>query len=305
MQIHKGFDSFPRNINTTITTGTFDGVHLGHNKILDQLVSIGQKTQTETVLFTFVSHPRIVLFPDNDLKLINSLEENINRLRSYNITHLILQEFNKEFSRISSLEYIRDVLINKLGMTNMVIGFNHHFGRNREGSIADLSEYADLYNFNIHQVEANIVNQKSISSTKIRDAINKGEMALANQYLGYVFSFKALVVQGAGRGRMIGFPTANLLLNQKYKITPMKGVYAVKVLYNNNTYQGMMNIGTNPTFNLKNSSIEVNIFDFSLNIYNQIVEVQVLKRIRNEKKFQSVDELKRQLSLDKISALNC
>lgn len=305
MQIHKGFDSFPRNVNTTITTGTFDGVHLGHNKILEHLISTGHKTQTETVLFTFISHPRIVLFPDNELKLINSLEENINRLKSYNITHLILQEFNKDFSRISSLEYIRDVLINKLGMTNMVIGFNHHFGRNREGSINDLSEYADLYNFNIHKVDANIVNQKSISSTKIRDAINKGEIVLANQYLGYVFSFKAQVIKGAGRGRTIGFPTANLLLNQKHKIIPMKGVYAVKVLCNNNTYQGMMNIGNNPTFNLKNSSIEVNIFNFGLNIYNQIIEVQVLKRIRNEKKFQSIDELKKQLSLDKISALNC
>ena len=305
MKIHKGFDSFPGNINTTITTGTFDGVHLGHKKILNHLISIGKKTNTETVLFTFISHPRIVLFPDSELKLINSLDENIDRLKDYNINHLILQEFNKDFSRISSLEYIRDVLINKLGMTNMVIGFNHHFGRNREGSINDLSEYADLYNFDIHKVDANVIQKKSISSTKIRDAIHKGDIELVNEYLGYNFSFTGEVIKGKGRGHMIGFPTANLIVRMPHKIIPLEGVYAVKVLYKNNTYQGMMNIGNNPTFNLKNSSIEVNIFDFGLNIYNQIIEVQVLKRIRNEKKFQSVDELKKQLSLDKISALNC
>lgn len=304
MQIHKGFNSFPTNIETTITTGTFDGVHLGHKKILDNLISIGRKTNTETVLFTFVSHPRIILFPDNELKLINSLEENVSRLNSYGIDHLILQDFNRDFSRVSSLEYIRDILIKKLKMKNMVIGFNHHFGRNREGSINDLSDYTDLYNFEIYKVGANIIDEKSVSSSKIRDAINKGNMKLANNYLGYIFSFSGQVIRGKGRGKKIGFPTANLLIDHPHKILPTNGVYAVNVVYNNCKYQGMMNIGNNPTFDSHQNSTEVHIFDFNQEIYNQNVVIEVIKRIRSEKKFSNIKELKAQLVLDKISALN-
>ena len=304
MQIHKGFESFQSNKKTTVTTGTFDGVHLGHSKILNQLIKVGKETHTETVLFTFLSHPRTVLFPDSNLKVINSLEENISLFQSFNIDHLIIHDFDKKFSRITSLEYIRDILVKKINMNNLIIGFNHNFGRNREGSFNELVEYEELFNFKIHKVEAHFINQKSISSTKIRDAINKGLVDLANNYLGYNFTIHGKVIKGRGRGRDLGFPTANLLLKKNNKIIPLKGVYIVNVIFKGDIYQGMINIGNNPTFDSAKPSIEVHIFKFNQNIYNEYLEVQFIKRIRSEKKFSSVEELKRQLSIDKIYALS-
>ena len=194
MKIHKRIDSFKKLSKAVVTTGTFDGVHLGHKKILDSLINIGQSTNSETVLVTFFPHPRIVLFPDYELKLINTIDENIKLFEKYNIDHLIFQKFDKAFSRTSSLEYIRDILFKKIGLKDLVIGYNHHFGRNREGSVENLQEYADLYNFNIHEVESCDLKDKSISSTKIRTAINNGDIQLANNYLGYNFQLSGSVV---------------------------------------------------------------------------------------------------------------
>ena len=304
MKIHYGVDSFPKLSNAVITTGTFDGVHLGHKKILNKLISLGKKNQTETVLLTFSPHPRIFLFPDNELKLINTAEENIKLFEFYGIDHVIFQNFNKSFSRISSLEYIRDVLLKKIGLKDMVIGYNHHFGRNREGSVDNLQELAELYSFNIHSVEPCLLNDHSISSTKIRDSISKGNMVLANSYLGYNFTLTGIVVKGKGRGRGIGFPTANISVQNKNKIIPCNGVYAVNIIHDKTKIKGMLNIGKNPTFSNTTLSIEVHLFDFNQDIYDQSISLEIVKRIRNEIKFSSVDDLKKQLQIDKVTALN-
>ena len=303
MKIYKGVESFQRLSKAVVTTGTFDGVHLGHAKMLNKLVEIGQENQSESVLMTFFPHPRIVLFPDHDLKLINDIDENIELFKKYNIDHLIIQNFDKEFSRITSLDYIRDILIKKIGLKNLVIGFNHHFGRNREGSLENLSEYADIYDFDIHQVDSYSIDKKSISSTKIRNAINLGDVQLANNYLGYSFTFSGIVSKGKGRGKVMGFPTANIILENKNKIIPKFGVYAVNILYNKIRYKGMLNIGMNPTFNNQEPSIEVHIFDFNKEIYGSKLSIELIDRIRNEKKFNNPDELKNQLAIDKIASL--
>jgi len=304
MKIHKGFDSFQKLSKAVVTTGTFDGVHLGHKKILDELVQIGSDKDTETVLVTFSPHPRIVLFPDHELKLINTIDENIDLLKNYGVDHLIIQKFDKQFSRITSLDYVRDILFKKIGLTHLVIGFNHHFGRNREGSLENLQEYAELYDFGIHQVVAYDLDEKSVSSTKIRHALNDGDIQLANNYLGYHFQFSGKVFKGKGVGKTIGFPTANIIIEDKNKTIPQKGVYAVNAYFNNNKFKGMLNIGTNPTFRGHELSIEVHIIDFNKEIYDSILTIEFIKRIRNEKKFQTVDELKNQLAIDKIASLN-
>ena len=304
MKIHKGVASFKKLSKAVITTGTFDGVHLGHEKILNKLVNIGLETESETVLITFFPHPRIVLFPDHELKLINTIDENIELFKKYNIDHLIIQNFDKHFSRITSLDYIRDMLIQKIGLNNLIIGFNHHFGRNREGSLENLQEYADLYDFNIHKVNPYNLDSKSVSSTKIRNAINCGDIQLANNYLGYNFSVSGIVIKGKGVGKKIGFPTANIVIENKNKIIPKAGVYAVYVICNQTRFQGMLNIGFNPTFNGQNLSIEVNIFNFNKNIYDTMLSIEFIQRIRSEKNFQNVEELKSQLALDRIASLN-
>ena len=304
MKIYKDVESFKKIEKAVITTGTFDGVHLGHSKILNTLIEVGKNTNSETVIITFFPHPRLVLFPDHNLKLINTIDENIELFETYGVDHLIFQKFDKDFSRITSLEYIRDILCKQIGLTNLVIGYNHHFGRNREGSINNLHEYTDLYDFDIHEVMPFDLNGNSVSSTKIRNAINEGDVELANDYLGYNFKLFGVVVQGRGVGASIGFPTANIKIENKNKIIPLNGVYAVNVYYNKNKFGGMLNIGTNPTFNGSELSIEVHIFDFHKDIYTQTLQIEFCKRIRNEKKFNSVDELKQQLSMDKIVALN-
>ena len=304
MKIHYGVDSFSKLSNAVITTGTFDGVHLGHKKILNQLINLGQKNQTETVVLTFSPHPRIFLFPENELKLINTADENLKLFEAYGVDHVIFQNFNKSFSRISSLEYIRDILLKKIGLKDMVIGYNHHFGRNREGSVDNLHELAELYGFNIYSVEPCLFNNHSISSTKIRNSITKGNMLLANSYLGYNFTLTGIVVKGKGIGRGIGFPTANISVQNKNKIIPCDGVYAVHIIYDKKQLKGMLNIGKNPTFSNGTLSIEVHIFDFNKDIYNQSISLEIVNRIRNEIKFASVEDLKKQLQIDKIKALN-
>ena len=304
MKIHYGVDSFPKLSRAVITTGTFDGVHLGHKQLLTQLVSLGKRNKAETVLLTFSPHPRIFLYPDNELKLINTAEENIKLFETYGVDHLIFQNFNKSFSRMSSLEYIRDVLVKKIGLKYMVIGYNHHFGRNREGSVDNLNELSELYNFQIHSVGPCLLKNKSISSTKIRDSISKGNMTLANSYLGYTFSLSGVIVKGKGIGRDLGFPTANISVKNKNKIIPSDGVYAVNIMYDKKTFKGMLNIGKNPTFANLTSSIEVHIFDFNKDIYGQYISVEFVKRIRNEIKFSNVEDLKKQLQADKIATIN-
>ena len=304
MQIHKGLEHFERLPKAIVTTGTFDGVHLGHQKLLKILSNRASLINSETVVVTFFPHPRNVLFPDHELKLINTIDENISLFKRYNVDHLVLQNFDINFSRITSLEYIRDFLCKKIGLKELVVGYNHQFGRNREGSKENLEEYSDLYDFTIHEVQPYYFKETAISSTKIRNGILNGDFELVNQYLGYDFKLSGTVIRGKGLGKSTGFPTANILVENKNKIIPRNGVYAVNINYNNTLYKGMLNIGVQPTFNQKKLSIEVHIFDFSKDIYDQFLTIEFIKRIRNEKKFDSIDLLKDQLFMDKIAALN-
>ncbi len=297
LKIYKGLDSFNKLENAVITTGTFDGLHRGHVHILDELTK--KNSSQESVLITFFPHPRQVLFPDQTIKFINTFDEKIELISNYKVDHVIIQEFSFEFSRISSLEYIRDILKNKIGLKKLIVGHDHHFGRNREASIKQVSEYAELYDFEIHEVPPLKLNGIVVSSTKIRNALEIGNVELANNLLGYEFHFEGEVVHGKGVGRSLGFPTANIIVGNKNKIIPGNGVYAVNVYFENKKYKGMLNIGFNPTFDEKKLSIELNIFDFQSIIYEKQIKVFFKKKIRDEIKFKSPEELKSQLKKDK------
>ena len=297
LKIYKGLDNFKKIENAVITTGTFDGVHKGHINILSELTK--NKSSQESVLITFFPHPRQVIFPDQSIKFINTFEEKIDLISNYKVDHLIIQEFNLKFSRISSLEYIRDILKNKIGLKKLIVGHDHHFGRNREASINQVREYAELYDFEVHEIPPLQLNGIVVSSTKIRNALKVGDVELANNLLGYHFCFEGKVIHGKGMGKSLGFPTANILASNKNKIVPGNGVYAVTVDFESKKYQGMLNIGFNPTFDEKKLSIELNIFDFRSIIYGKKIKVFFKKKIRDEKKFNSPEELKSQLIKDR------
>jgi riboflavin kinase/FMN adenylyltransferase len=290
--------------NPVVTTGTFDGVHLGHQKIIARLKETAREENGETVLITFFPHPRMVLFPDdNDLKLINTQEEKIELLGQYGIDHLIIIPFTKEFSRLTSVEFVRNILVNQLMTKRLVIGYNHHFGRNREGSFEHLKEYGPLYGFEVEEIPAKDIDSIEISSTKIRHALQTGDVRTAASYLGHEFSLTGRVVDGKKIGREIGYPTANILVEDKYKIIPADGVYAVKVKHDDKLYGGMLNIGNNPTVNGKHKTIEVNIFDFNKDIYEENATIYFVERLRDEVKFNGLEALKDQLAIDKVNSL--
>ncbi len=302
MKIHKGLDSFKKIKNAIVTTGTFDGVHRGHVNIIKELCK--KNNNQESVLITFFPHPRQVLFPDQAIKFINTFDEKVELFSNYEIDHLVIQEFNFDFSRISSIEYIRDMLKRKIGLKKLIIGHDHHFGRNREASAIHIEEYAQLYDFEYKTILTLKLNGLIVSSTKIRNALQAGEIGLANSLLGYEFFFQGRIIQGKGLGRTIGFPTANIEIVNKNKLIPGNGVYAVFVKFENKKYKGMLNIGFNPTFEEKKLSIELNIFNFKSEIYGKQIKVFFKKKIRDEKKFNSINELKNQLSKDKILVEN-
>jgi riboflavin kinase / FMN adenylyltransferase len=288
------------------STGTFDGVHMGHRKILSTLAAAGKKRNLPSVLVTFWPHPRLVLFPDDpQLKLLSTPEEKYELLASIGIDYLLVIPFSKEFSRMSSLEFVRDLLVHQLRANHLVMGYDHHFGRNREGSIANMKEFGNLYGFSVEEVEALSISGVSLSSSKIRTLLEEGNIALSNQYLGYTYSISFTVTAGNQLGRTIGFPTANLLLANPLKIIPAAGVYGVQTHTLFGSHYGIMNIGTNPTFSNDNLlKLEVHLFDFDGDLYNSQLKVSFLHRIRNEKKFSSKEELVAQLLLDKKAALN-
>lgn len=305
MKVYHHIDEFPGCQNAVVTTGTFDGLHVGHRTILNRLKEIAAAINGETVVLTFFPHPRMVLYPDNkDLKLIDTIDERIEFLKAENIDHLIIHPFSKEFSRLSSIEFVREILVNKLGTKKLVIGYNHHFGRNREGTFEELKELSALYNFDVEEIPAKIVNDVDVSSTKIRNALNNGYIKTANAYLNRNFTLRGKVIHGNKIGREIGFPTANLIVEESYKLIPKNGVYAVIAWINENSYKAMLNIGLRPTFNNESDiNIEVHLFDFDKNIYGETIKIEFIDRIRDEIKFNSMDELKIQLQEDKIKAL--
>ena len=304
MKVYTNIEDFKNVRNPVVTTGTFDGVHVGHQKIISRIKDVAKNENGETVLLTFYPHPRMVLFPDdNELKLINTQEEKIKLLEHYGVDHLIIYPFTKEFSRLTSVEFVRNILVNKIQTKRLVIGYNHHFGRNREGSFDHLKEYGPLYGFEVEEITAQDIDSIEISSTKIRNAVQEGDITIANEYLGHAYSLTGKVVAGKQLGRTIGYPTANIYIEDKYKLIPADGVYAVNVEHEGEMYGGMLNIGNNPTVQGKGRSVEVNIFNFNKDIYGDVATIYFIKRLRDELKFNNLEELKIALKKDKEDSL--
>ncbi len=306
LKVYKSIEEFTQVKNLVATVGTFDGVHVGHQEIIEKLKEVAKQTDGETLLLTFYPHPRMVLFPDDDsLKLINTLSEKIELLASFGLDHLLILPFSIEFSRITPTEYIRDLLIRDIGVKTLVIGYNHQFGRNRKGNFELLEELAPVYGFDVIEITAKEINEIKVSSTKIRKAIEAGEISTANKYLRYNFSLSGIVVEGQQIGRQMGFPTANIKIVEKHKLLPGNGVYAVKVTVQNHYYKGMLNIGSRPTINndADCSSIEVHLFGMNEDCYNENIQVEFSTKLRDEIKFVNLEELKEQLQKDKESAL--
>ena len=303
MKVYHSISDFQNVSRPILTTGTFDGVHFGHKIIIDRLKEIAKNQNGETVLLTFSPHPRMVLFPDDhNLQLINTLDEKIKLLEQAGIEHLIIHPFTMAFSRTTSMQFVRDIIVNELNTHKLVIGYNHHFGRNREGSFEHLKEYAPLYGFEVEEISAQLIDDVSISSTKIRNSLLSGDVSKAADYLGYNYPLKGQVIEGQQIGRTLGFPTANLKVLDGSKLIPKDGVYAVHVEVKRQTFKGMMNIGDNPSLISKKHSLEVHIFDFDSDIYDEQIEVRFIKHIREEISFDNLDALKIQLEQDEDTA---
>jgi len=304
LKVYHGIEKFEPPQYAVVTTGTFDGVHCGHEEILNRIKELAIKNNGETVVVTFDPHPRTVIHPDIDIKLLHTIDEKIDRLEKAGIDHFVIIPFTKEFSRTSSLSFVRDVLIKELQTKLLVIGYDHQFGRNREGSITDLEEFSRVYDFEIEQIEARTFENINISSTKIRKALDEGDVKTANVFLGYEFMISGKVAHGRKKGAAMGFPTANIEIESIHKIIPATGVYAVEVIVNGDIYGGMLNIGYNPTVsNERHRSIEVHIFNFNRTIYGEPIQVNFKKRIRSEKKFENIEALGVQLQKDQSEVL--
>lgn len=304
MIIKRNLEEIKKPSFSIVTIGTFDGVHLGHKKIIKKLVTSAKANGFKSTILTFFPHPRMVLQQDNGIKLINTLDEKTAILEELGLDQLIIHPFTKEFSRLTALEYVRDLLVEKLNAKKIIIGYDHRFGRNRTATINDLKEFGDTFNFEVEEITAEEINEISVSSTKIRKALEEGLIETANLYLGYNFMLTGIVTRGKGLGRQIQFPTANIHIEETYKLIPKKGVYTVESIINNEIVYGMMNIGMNPTVNGTKKTIEVHFFDFNEDLYGKKIQVTLLKRQRDEKRFESVEVLKEQLYRDKDNALN-
>ena len=306
MKVYQGIDKFEKISNAVVTSGTFDGVHIGHQTILNRLNEVAKKTNGESVLLTFFPHPRMVLQEDAELKLLNTIEEKTQLLEKAGIQHLIIHPFTKEFSRTSSLEFVRDILVNQIGTKKLVIGYDHHFGRNREGSFEHLKEFGPVYGFDVEEISAQDIDNVNVSSTKIRKALVAGDVKTANSYLGHTFQLSGIVVHGKQIGRELGYPTANVDLQNNYKLIPANGVYAVTAKINDNSFEGMLNIGTRPTIDDNDGelSIEVNLFDFNEDIYGESISLSLIERIRDEKKFENKEELIAEMEKDQVKCQN-
>ncbi|MBI5217726.1 MAG: riboflavin biosynthesis protein RibF [Bacteroidia bacterium] len=288
-----------------LTIGTFDGVHKGHTKVLSCLKTIAEELGGESIVFTFLQHPRMVINKDDaDLKLLSTFEEKAEQLEKYGIDILIAHPFSKEFSQMTSDEFIREYLVKKIRVHSLIVGYDHQFGKNREGEGRKLQEYSVRFGFNFHTIEALNIDEINVSSTKIRNALVNGNINQANQYLGYHYSISGTVIEGGKFGKQIGYPTANIHIDDPIKLIPANGVYAVRVVIDNMYYNGMLNIGFRPTIaaNTTIPVIEVNIFDFNRDIYDRKIKIAFWAKLRNEIKFNSIDELTRQLELDKQRA---
>jgi len=303
MQVHYGFESYKNIKNPIVTVGTFDGVHFGHRKIIQRLQKIAKKNNGESVLLTFDPHPRKILLNDQGLKLIHTINEKINILENLGLDHLVIYPFTLEFSKFSAKRYIDELLIQKLGTHTLVIGYDHHFGNDREGNIDLLKKYEKSNPFYLEEIKAHEIEEIKISSTKVRSAIEKGNIHLVNDYCGHFYEFSGEVVRGNGIGKTIGTPTANIKLNSNEKIIPLDGVYAVICQIKDANYKGIMNIGFKPTVDEgQKRTVEIHLFDYEKDIYGQDLRTKVIERIRDEVKFNSLKELKSQILKDNEKA---
>lgn len=304
MKIHEGLDALKPLSFAVVTSGTFDGVHVGHQKILKRIKEIASRNNGESVVLTFWPHPRLVLYPDQtDLKLLNTFEEKAELLKHHGIDHLIKIPFTKEFADYSGEKFIKEILVEKIGTKKLIIGYDHRFGRNREGSFEYLKENALEYGFEVEEIPPQDVDDITVSSTKIRKALQNGDLSEATEFLGRHYEMSGLVVSGDKIGRKLGFPTANLKVEEPYKLIPGEGIYAVKVVINHISYGGMLYIGKRPTLNTSKQNIEVNIFNFDKDIYQTRIKVEFVKQIRSDIKFENLEQLQKQLENDRQVAM--
>lgn len=305
MKIYNCIQDFKPVNNPVVTIGTFDGVHLGHQAIFDKMKMEALKVDGETIVITFYPHPRIVLGLDSsDLKFINTQEKKINRLEEAGIDHLIIVTFTKQFAGMSSFDFIKNLVFDKIKPVKIVTGYDHHFGKNRTGSFDYLSELGEELGFSVDRVDEQKTNDRTVSSTKIRELLISGKVNAANLLLGYEYSITGKVVRGKAIGRNLGFPTANIEIADEFKLIAAVGVYACRVSWLRNSYIGMSNIGYRPTVNHGELTIEVNIFDFDEQIYDEQITISFVDRLRDEQKFASLEDLKEQLKKDKQSTLS-
>lgn len=302
MEIVQSIPKYDKSRASVVTIGTFDGVHVGHRKILDRVIRDGQKNGLQATVLTFFPHPRMVLQQDGGLKLLNTLDEKIAILEETGLDCLVIHPFTRKFSRLSAEEFVINNLVHALAAKKVVIGYDHRFGRNRNADIRDLREFGKEFGFEVEEIPAQEIDAVSVSSTKIRKALEEGDIPTANQYLGYPYMLTGKIKKGKGLGRTLNFPTANLEIAEDYKLIPRNGAYVVKSSMDGKTYYGMMNIGVNPTVDGKNQSIEIHFFDFSENLYGKAIRVDVLHRLRDEQKFDSLEALQQQLDRDKAIA---
>jgi riboflavin kinase/FMN adenylyltransferase len=303
MKVHYGFESYKNIKNPIVTVGTFDGVHYGHQKIIQRLQKIAKKNNGESVLLTFDPHPRKVLFNDQGLKLIHNIDEKINILKNLGLDHLVIYPFTKYFSKFTAKRYIDELLIKELMTHTLVIGYDHHFGNDREGNIGLLKKHEKSNPFNLEEIKAHEIEEIKVSSTKVRRAIEKGNIHLVRDYCGHYYEFSGKVIHGNGIGKTIGTATANIQLKSNEKIIPLDGVYAVICQIGNVDFKGIMNIGYKPTVNEgKKRTIEIHLFNFEKDIYGLNIRAKVIERIRDEVKFNSIEELKIQISKDNNKA---
>ena len=305
LKIFQSIAAFESEKKTVVTIGTFDGVHIGHQKIIEKLVSDAAASDCESVILTFFPHPRMVLQEQSEIRLLNTIEERTILLEKTGLDSLIIHPFDKNFSRLSAEEFVREILVDKLNIAKIVIGHDHRFGRNRSADINDLIEFGHQYEFAVEQISAQEIQAVSISSTKIRMALDERNIGLANQYLGYQYFLTGIVIKGKQLGRTIGFPTANIKISEDYKLIPKKGIYIVQSFIDGKKVYGMMSIGTNPTVDdSENLSIEVYYLDFEGDLYGTTLQVACIEYIRDEYKFDGIESLKSHIEADKLWTLD-
>ncbi|MBS1524583.1 MAG: bifunctional riboflavin kinase/FAD synthetase [Bacteroidetes bacterium] len=304
MKIYHHIDEFKPLKNAIVTIGTFDGVHLGHRKIINRITELAKDTGGETVILTFFPHPRMILHPEEqDIRMINTMAEKAELLEKLGVDHLIITPFSRDFSNQTAEEYVRNILVEKIGTKKIVIGYDHRFGKDRQGGLPELQRWGPVYGFEVIEIHEQDIHDVAVSSTRIRKALLSGDIDLANEFLGYPFFITGKVNRGDQIGRQIGYPTANILVEESYKLIPADGIFAVRVEVNGQKHNGMGYIGHRPTINGMTRNTEVNIFDFNEDIYTQPIRMEFLHYVRGDMKFDSLEQLQLQLGRDKETVM--